>query len=89
MLQKVPKEIIFSLATKTQVIKMKSNEVFIREGEEIHSVYFVLSGRCDVIKTIKFKNKTKNLKIDTIGRGDIFGHHSVGKVSLFKIIKLI
>ena len=57
--QKVPKETIFSLATKTQVIKIKSSEVFIREGEDIHSVFFLFSGKWDVIKTINFKNKTK------------------------------
>lgn len=43
--QKIPKDIIIGLATKTQVIKVKSHEVFIREGDEINLVYFIYTGK--------------------------------------------
>lgn len=33
--QKVPRDVIIGLATKTQVVKVKGNEIFISEGDEI------------------------------------------------------
>lgn len=33
--QKVPRDVIIGLATKTQVVKAKGNEIFISEGDEI------------------------------------------------------
>ena len=73
--QKVPKDVIIGLATKTQVIKVKSHDIFIREGDEISLIYFLYTGKWSVVKTITIGNTKKNLKIDELSSSDIFGHH--------------
>ena len=77
MFSNAPKDIIIGLATKTQVVKVKSHEVFVREGDEANIIWFIYSGKCSVVKNIPIGNKVKSLKIDTLGSTDIFGHHRI------------
>jgi hypothetical protein len=84
VLQNVPKDVIIGLATKTQVVKVKSHEVFAKEGEETNIVWFIYTGKVNIIKNVPINNKIKPLKIDTLGTTDIFGHHTINTDCLFE-----
>lgn len=81
--QNIPKDVIISLATKTQVVKVKSHEVFAKEGEETNLVWFIYIGKVNVVKNVKINNKLKPLKIDVLGATDIFGHHTINSNCTF------
>ena len=66
-----------NIATKTKIAKSKSHEVFVKEGDEVELVWFVHSGKVNVVKYLTINNKPKHLKIDELGAGDMFGHHDL------------
>jgi hypothetical protein len=74
---KCEKDLIIGLATKTQVVKTKSKQIFVREGDQNNMVWFIYIGKVNIVKNVKIGKKVKNLKIDTLGRTDIFGHNSI------------
>ena len=75
--QSIPKDVLIGLATKTQVVRVKSNEVFVKEGETTNLIWFIYFGKVNVVKKVKIGGKQKTLKIDTLGSADIFGHHRI------------
>ena len=75
--QSSPKDVIIGLATKTQVLRVKGDEIFAKEGETTNLVWFIYYGKVNVVKKVKIGGKSKTLKIDTLGSSDIFGHHRI------------
>lgn len=75
--QRIPRDVLINLATKTQVVKIKRNEVFVKEGEITNLIWFIYIGKVNVVKKMRIKGKEKVLKIDTLSSTDIFGHHRI------------
>ena len=43
--QNVPKDIMIGLATKTQVVKVKSHDVFVKEGDATNMIWLIFMGK--------------------------------------------